>query len=235
MERDISGNANACADRRVAYTELGARMGQSELFSYLSAFVTIVLAVALGNMIQSTHQLIRARHRVKWDALPLLFAAIIAVLVVSEFFSLAVVRGELGRALWSGLAISQVSMARLLWMLAVPTMFALLAYSVLPDEIPAGGIDLTAFYFSERRVWAAIFALASLLDMARSIELFVSHGMPVTSYIAAVWASEVVVYAGLAIMFFSSSRRWNWLGVLIIAGAVIYGTMDATIRSNGSA
>ena len=77
-------------------------MGQSELFSYLSAFVTIVLAIALGDMIQSTHRLIRARHRIKWDALPLLFAAIVAVAVVSEFFSI-----------WDGLAISQLSMLRL--------------------------------------------------------------------------------------------------------------------------
>src|SRR5437660_3476710 len=150
-------------------------MGQTELFSYLSAFVTIVLAIALGDMIQSTHRLIRARHRVKWDALPLLFAAIIAVAVISEFFSI-----------WSGLAISQVSMPRLLWMLVVPTMFALLAYSVLPDEIPAGGLDLTAFYFSERRVWATIFAILSLFDMARSIELLVSRGVPITHYLTAV-------------------------------------------------
>src|SRR5258708_18716601 len=101
-------------------------MGQSDLFSYLSAFVTIVLAIALGDMIQSTHRLIRARHRVKWDALPLLFAAIIAVAVISEFFSI-----------WSGLAISQVSMPPLFWMLAVPTMFALVAHSVPPAESSA--------------------------------------------------------------------------------------------------
>ena len=199
-------------------------MGQSDLFSYLSAFVTIVLAIALGDMIQSTHRLIRARHRVKWDALPLLFAAIIAVAVISEFFSI-----------WSGLAISQVSMPRLLWMLAVPTMFALLAYSVLPDEIPAGGLDLTAFYFSERRVWATMFGVVSLFDMARSIEMFVSHGVPVAHYVELVWESELVVYIGLAMMFYLRSRRWNWVGVLMIAAAVIYGTMDATIRAKTGA
>ena len=199
-------------------------MGQSDLFSYLSAFVTIVLAIALGDMIQSTHRLIRARHRVKWDALPLVFAAIVALAVISEFFSI-----------WSGLAISQVSMPRLLWMLVVPTMFALLAYSVLPDEIPAKGLDLTAFYFSERRVWATIFAILSLFDMARSIELLVSRGVPITHYLTAVWANELIVYIGFAIMFFSRSRRWNWIGVLMIAAAVIYGTIDATIRAKAGA
>jgi hypothetical protein len=35
-------------------------LDRSNLFSYLSAFVTIVLAVAITDMIQSTHRLIRA-------------------------------------------------------------------------------------------------------------------------------------------------------------------------------
>lgn len=195
-------------------------MGRSELFSYLSAFVTIVLAVALGNMIQSTHRLIRARHRVKWDALPLLFAAIVAVAVVSEFFSI-----------WDGLAITEVSMPRLLWMLVVPTMFALLAYSVLPDEIPAGGLDLTTFYLSERRVWAAIFAVLTLFDVARSVEPLVSRGTPLRPYVAAVWATYLIAYAGVAIMFFSRSRRWSWVGVLMIGAAIADGTIGWTIRA----
>lgn len=199
-------------------------MGQSDLFSYLSAFVTIVLAVALTDMIQSTHRLIRARHRVKWDALPLLFAAIIAIAVVSEFFSI-----------WSGLAITQVSMPRLLWMLAVPTMFALLAYSVLPDEIPAEGIDLTAFYFSERRVWSVMFAAASLFDMARSIERLASHGSPVVHYFEFVWVSEFIGLVGICTMYFARSRRWSWVGVLLLAGDVLFGTIGWTIRAKAGA
>ena len=199
-------------------------MGQSDLFSYLSAFVTIVLAVALTDMIQSTHRLIRARHRVKWDALPLLFAAIIAVAVVSEFFSI-----------WSGLAITEVSMPRLLWMLAVPTMFALLAYSVLPDEIPAEGIDLTAFYFSERRVWSVMFAAASLFDMARSIESLASHGSPVVHYFEFVWVSEFIGLVGICTMYFARSRRWSWVGVLLLAGDVLLGTIGWTIRAKAGA
>ena len=100
-------------------------VNNSDLFSYLSAFVTIVLAVALGDMIQSTHRLIRARRRVKWDVLPLIFAATVAALLVSEFFSL-----------WGGFAVTKITFPRLIWMLAVPTLTALLAYSALPDEIP---------------------------------------------------------------------------------------------------
>ena len=199
-------------------------MGQSELFSYLSAFVTIVLAIAVTDMIQSTHRLIRGRHRVKWDALPLVFAAIIAVAVISEFFSI-----------WGVLAITHVSLLRLLWMLAVPTIFALLAYSVLPDEIPAEGLDLTAFYFSERRVWSAIFAAATLFDMARSIERLVSHGNSVMQYFEFIWVSEFVGFVGAATMFFARSRRWSWVGVLLLAGAVLSGTIGWTIRAKAGA
>ena len=71
--------------------------------------------------------------------------------------------------------------------------------------------------------------------MARSIELLVSRGVPITHYLTAVWANELIVYIGFAIMFFSRSRRWNWIGVLMIAAAVIYGTIDATIRAKAGA
>ncbi len=64
----------------------------------------------------------------KWDALPLVFAAIVALFVVTQFFSL-----------WTRFDVAEISMPRLLWLLAAPTLYTLLAYSVLPDEVPAEG------------------------------------------------------------------------------------------------
>jgi len=34
------------------------------------------------------------------------------------------------------LNVADISMPRLLWLLATPTIYTLLAYSVLPDEVP---------------------------------------------------------------------------------------------------
>ena len=142
-------------------------MQRAELFSYLSAFVTIVLAIAMSEMIQSTHRLIRSRHQIKWDALPLVFAAIVVLFVITEFF-----------ALWTRFNVAEVTMLRLLWLLATPTLFTLLAYSVLPDDVPAEGVDLTEFYWSQRKVWAVMYATAALFDLARSLEPVVFQGEP---------------------------------------------------------
>jgi len=44
------------------------------LFEYLAAFITIVLAFALGDLLVSLHRLLRARRKVIWAPLPVLLA-----------------------------------------------------------------------------------------------------------------------------------------------------------------
>lgn len=187
-------------------------MNKSDLFSYLSAFVTIVLAVALGDMIQSVHRLIRARARVRWDWLPLIFAALVAAVIVSEFFSL-----------WEAFNEAQISFPRLLWILTVPTVFALLAYSALPDEVPADGLDLTKFYAEERQTWVVIFGLAVVLDLSRSA-LLIGHNrdwlIQFAKYATPMLLVSIVAFS---IIWTGRSRRWDIAGVLLLAAVSIYG------------
>lgn len=196
-------------------------MGKSELFSYLSAFVTIVLAIALTDIIQSTHRLIRARRRVKWDVVPLIFAATVAASVVSEFF-----------ALWATFAVIEITFPRLVWILVVPTLFALLAYSVLPDEVPEEGLDLTKFYIDERRTWVAIFALAMVLDIVRSAVLIGHRRDWLAEYLTYVAMLVPISIVALAIMWIGRSRRWDLAGVLLLAAAAIYGMIGWKINAD---
>jgi hypothetical protein len=192
--------------------------------------VTIVLAVAITDMIQSTHRLIRGRERVKWDATPLLFAAIVAASVVSEFFSL-----------WSLFDVSGISFARLIWILLIPTLLALLAYSALPDDVPPDGIDLRAFYVGERKTWIIIYAAATLLDLVRSVdvvmELAARSGHPewVVEYLAHTAKTLSVTLIGLGLMWFGRSRRWDLAGVLLVAAAAIYSYSIWTISAKSGA
>lgn len=201
-------------------------MNQSGLFSYLSAFVTIVLAVAMADMIQSTHRLIRGRERIKWDVAHLLFAATVAATVVSEFFSL-----------WDLFDVSKITFARLMWILLIPTLFALLAYSVLPDDVPADGLDLRAFYLAERKSWIIIFAAATLLDVVRNVDvvngLATRHHHPewVMEYLAHAATLLSVFVIGLWLMWWGRSRRWDLAGVLLVAAASIYGMSGWTISA----
>jgi hypothetical protein len=181
-------------------------VNRSDLFSYLSAFVTIVLAVAITDMIQSTHRLIRARARVKWDAAHLIFAMLIAASVISEFFSL-----------WATFDVSKVTFLRLMWMLVIPTLFALLAYSVLPDDVPEQGLDLRDFYVGERRTWVVIFGLAAILDVVRSLLILGEKRAWVLEYLQYVAMFLPPVLAGLWLMWVGWSRRWDLVAVLLVA------------------
>ena len=203
-------------------------MEKSDLFSYLSAFVTIVLAVAMTDMIQSTHRLIRGRTRVEWDIVPLVFAAVVAATVVSEFFSL-----------WDLFDVSEISFARLIWILAIPTLFALVAYSVLPDEVPAEGLNLRSFYLAERKSWIVIFAVANMLDVVRSVDVIQKlatryrHPEWVTEYLLHAAGTLSVTLLGLGIMWWGRSRRWDLAGVLLVSAVAIYGLSMWTIRARG--
>jgi hypothetical protein len=199
-------------------------MGKSELFSYLSAFVTIVLAIAMTDMLQSTHRLLRGRNRIIWDARPLVFAAIVALAVISEFFSL-----------WSNLDLERVSMGRLLWLLATPSVFALLAYSVLPDECPENGLDLEKFYLSERRIWVLLFLVALLLDLARSIEQYIAAGQALWPFFTFVAPSLASMCIGLGVIYFSQRRLWSWVGLAVVSGAILKGLLGWVIRTQSVA
>jgi hypothetical protein len=129
-------------------------MQKSDLFAYLAAFVSIVLAVALTDMIQSAHRLIRARARVKWDPLTPLFAVSVFLGLLSSFFSL-----------WGDARFDRLTFYGLVAFMAQPTLTALVAFAVLPDEVPDAGLDLKRFYFENRRYLVVLLAISGILDI----------------------------------------------------------------------
>ena len=137
-----------------------------QLFAYLRSFVTIVLALALVDMVQSTHRLLRARARVGWDVRPLLAAVVIFLSVLSEFFSL-----------WGVGAIESFSFPELVGLMVTPTLLSLAALAVLPDDVPQGGLDLGEFHIGNRRYLFPVFALAVAADFIGNVrETWVSSG-----------------------------------------------------------
>lgn len=133
-------------------------MQKSELFAYLAAFVTIVLAIAMTDMIQSTHRLLRARDRVKWDPLTPLLALSTFLGLLAAFFSL-----------WGDARFERLTFYGLVGFMIVPTLNALVAFAVLPDEVPGGGLDLQQFYFDNRRYLAVLLAIIAVGDIILTI------------------------------------------------------------------
>ena len=133
-------------------------MQQDDLFAYLAAFVTIVLALALSDLLMSTHRLLRARHRIEWSALPLLMAAWVYFTILSEFFGL-----------WGELQVKSFAYIDLVGEMVVPTLISLAAFAVLPDDIPAKRLNLRDFYFEHRRYLVVLIALILVGDVIRNL------------------------------------------------------------------
>ncbi len=91
-------------------------------------------------------------------------------------------------------------------------------------------MDLTEFYFAQRKVWAVMYALAAAFDLMRSLEHVVLGHAALTREQAVPAALTVVMLAGPAIMYFASSRRMQWIGVLWLVPFVVLATIDGSIE-----
>ena len=138
------------------------------LFSYLSAFITIVLAVAFADMAASLHRLLRARKRVKWHPLPLALALFMALTLITLFFEI-----------WNLTRLERLTYFQLVWLLAPQFVYFLAASAVLPDEVPEEGLDLLAWYMADRHYIVGLLAFAFALDFLSQVldgwHFFMSH------------------------------------------------------------
>lgn len=168
-------------------------VGAGTLFSYLSAFVTIVLALGLSDLLISFHRLMARRLMVRWSGLPLAAALFVLLAVLTEFFSM-----------WGLVAVERVSFVGLVFHL-LPTFFIFLAASaVLPDEVGEEPFDLGAFYVARQRYLYVTLSLAFLGDAPRALE-----GVPFN--LGAILEIVGPSTAEAAIFFILAFSRWRWL------------------------
>ncbi|MBO9712223.1 hypothetical protein [Sphingomonas sp.] len=190
----------------------------ADLFQYLSAFITIVLALALGDMIQSLHRLLRARDRVRWHLLPLAAVLFVFMSLLSEFFTL-----------WRDSAITAISFYGLIGLLVCPTLIAIAALAVLPDDVPAGDVDLHDFYFANHRYLYTLLALAFIGDVARTLMVPANwerlgffafiYTLAIGATLAlAIWRRPALHYAGLALLFAVANFGYSYWVIRAPAG-----------------
>lgn len=121
-------------------------------FEYLLPLVSVLAGLAVADVTTSLHRLLRARHRVRWDWMPL--AA--ALLAVSTVFNL-----------WWGLFHSQEAffgtLGEFLPLAAQLVVLFLMNAAALPDDVPEDGIDLRAFYRSNGPYFWSLYATYVLI------------------------------------------------------------------------
>lgn len=189
------------------------------LFGYLAAFITIVLGLALADLLTSLHRLLRARHRVTWRFLPLLLAVWVMLSLLTGFFEL-----------WEMTGWQQVGYYGLLWQVCNYIPIFLAACAVLPDEVPPGPFDLDSFYFGERRYIIALIAVGLLLDVGYetfgSWQEIWTNPVPLLVFLA----MNLLALAGLGAIAWSERKWVHWLGFLILFAIAHLGYSAWTIE-----
>ncbi len=180
-------------------------MQKADLFAYIAAFISIMLAIALSDMVQSVHRLLRDRARVRWDVLTPLLAVWVFMWVTSEFFSMVFDAGY-----------NRLTFYGMMGLLVVPTITSLLAFAVLPDEVPEQGLDLEKFYFANLSYFVVLLTAIQLADIGRVVA-FAWHydGFARIEAWYSIFAMWIAYFLFLGLMYFVR-ERWAQLVALIV-------------------
>jgi hypothetical protein len=172
------------------------------LAEYLVGLFTIVTGLALTDMVQRVAALIEHRREIKWDWLPLLFAAL-AVLTLVTTWALS----------WQTIrrAPEEITLARFLFSLSVYVVIYLLSAATLPRD-PRPKLDLRKHFERQSRVFWLLYALLAVYFGLAFVYL------PALSGRAALTAYAValnVVSIGVSVSLMFTARR-----MLHLAGAM---------------
>jgi hypothetical protein len=166
-------------------------------FEFLTAFVAILIGLAITDLATSLHRLLRARARVKWDWASLAAAAFVAIQVMAQFWVFWFSQGEQVYTFASTSALA-----------AVLVLVFLMASAVLPDEVPAEGLDLRAFYDANRAYFWSLVALyiATVTVQEGAVFFAPEHRLELISN-----GVGVLLAAALAV------TRWRWFHAVGLA------------------
>lgn len=116
-------------------------------FEYALVLISILMGLALADIVVSLHRLVRPRQPVKWDGRVIIAASLVMLEVIRMWF-----------AQWTGrdLAIA-VTFGVYLGEFIQILLLVLLAYASLPDDL-GESCDLQEFYERNRRYFWSVFA-----------------------------------------------------------------------------
>ncbi len=126
---------------------------------YILGFVSIIVGIAVADIANSLHRLLRARRRVRWHWYPFSAALLLILLTLELWWNLAQFEKIDVR----------ITIGMFLPFLTGLVLLYLLACAALPDEIPSDGIDLKAEYFEHQRYFWLMFAALLTVFMVQRV------------------------------------------------------------------
>jgi hypothetical protein len=175
-------------------------------FDYLTVLLSIVIGLAITNVLTRLALLIQARERVKFYWPPVAWALWIFFIAVQHWWAQWSARHSENRTLFA------------FWLqLLVPVLLFLLTALALPDREENGKIDLEDWYFRNRQ-W--FFGLLFFVPLISILEEVVRTGrmdsLPNFWFLVAFDAMAIVAY------FVKSRRAGEWIAALAIALTAAY-------------
>jgi len=173
-----------------------------DAFSYLSVLLSIILGLAIAQVLQGAGQLLQTRGRVRWYWPAALWMASLLVMYVQSWWAMFGLRNV---AAWTFGAFAVV--------LAQTVFEYLLAALLTPVSFGEGDVDLRAHWFAQARAFYVTLSLALVASMAK--DLVLSHALPHGANLA--FHLFLIALCGLG---FAVLRDWAQRFTALVGAAV---------------
>jgi hypothetical protein len=169
--------------------------------------VTVIVGLGLSELLAGLHRLVRARHRVRWHPLPLLWAVLALILVSNYWWGV-----YLGL---TGVENSHSAGSFLLGLL-MPILLYLVCAATLPAaNVVVDGLDLRAAYYEEAGYF---FTLLLLYVLVSAVQVVIAAG-------AWQWSALNLARLGIGLLIAPLiwlRRPWcHWAVVLLLLTAMV--------------
>lgn len=179
-----------------------------DIGGYWATFVSIILGVAVADLLMNFHRLLHERTRVGWDALPVVWAVIVLLWIINFWWAVA---ANLTR--WSETRfVIEFALAAI-----PPIVLFLMAGSVLPRTMPADGrLDMRAEWQKARGLFLT---LAVIYQCMAWINVTLASGGLVWDFVALV---RGVFLGAMVLALVLKDRRMDWAAAVVILVMLVW-------------
>ena len=185
-----------------------------QIFDLATTLISIIIGIGLTEMFGNLHRLIRNRAQVRWDWLPVLWSAVLLLLVVNYWW--AIYQGIVGID-------KLTSAAELGLVLIQPIIMFLLAASVLPNFPTNRRWDMRRYYDDHRRTFLATFVLYQCVTSAVALVVGTWGWNPASLV-------RVLILLALVSALVLNGRRWDWMAAIAILGGLVFRLTTQAVR-----
>jgi hypothetical protein len=173
---------------------------------YVSVLVSIVIGLALADVLFSLHRLLRAGRRVKWDWAAPLSALLVVMVLMMMWWSFYQPAGQA----------APLTIAQFLPSFVLLVLLFLLAGAVLPDEVPAEGLSLKTYYDANGPYFWGLFAATLAWVIGTSAVAQVQAGRAPPDILRDNLV-EFVILGVFVSLVFVRRRWWHAIAFVILA------------------